>query len=100
MISHVQNDFREEVNLEKLATVACMSRRTLDRQFKSMMGMTPIEYVNNVRIELSLSLLRDPRQSISDVAYAVGFRDSNYFSRRFRGHLGMSPREYKSLLRV
>ncbi len=97
VISHVQNDFQGTVNLRKLAGIACMSQRTLDRQFKSMMGMTPIEYVNKVRIEHSLPLLLDPGQLTSDVAFAAGFRDSNYFSRRFRKYFGMSPRAYRRL---
>ena len=99
VISHVQNDFQETVNLKKLAAIACMSQRTLDRQFKSMMGLTPIEYVTKVRIEHALPLLRDPGQLISDVAYSAGFRDSNYFARRFRGYFGMSPRAYQRLNR-
>ena len=99
VISRIQNGFQDTVSLEELAAVACMSQRTLDRQFKAMMGMTPIEYVNKVRIERALPLLRDAGQSISDVAYAAGFRDSNYFTRRFRGCFGMSPREYQRLLR-
>lgn len=99
VISHVQNDYQQAVSLRKLASIACMSERTLDRQFKSMIGMTPIEYVNKVRIEHSLPLLRDPGRSISDVAYAAGFLDSNYFTRRFCRHVGMSPRRYQRLLR-
>jgi AraC-like DNA-binding protein len=98
VISRIQNGFQDTVSLEELARIACMSQRTLDRQFKAMMGMTPIEYVNKVRIENALPLLRDPGQSISDVAYAAGFRDSNYFTRRFRSYFGMSPRGYQRLL--
>ncbi len=98
VISYIQNRFHEEVGLEHLAAIACMSPRSLDRQFKAMMGMRPIEYVNKVRVEKSLPLLRDPGQSISDVAYTAGFHDSNYFARRFRGHFGMSPREYQRFL--
>jgi AraC family L-rhamnose operon transcriptional activator RhaR/AraC family L-rhamnose operon regulatory protein RhaS len=99
VISHVQNDYQQTVSLRQLASIACTSERTLDRQFKTMMGMTPIEYVNKVRIEQSLPLLRDPGRSISDVAYAAGFLDSNYFTRRFRRYVGMSPRRYQQLLR-
>lgn len=99
VISRIQNGLHDAVSLEELAAIACMSQRTLDRQFKAMMGMTPIEYVNKVRIEHALPLLRDAGQSISEVAYASGFRDSNYFTRRFRGYIGMSPREYQRLLR-
>lgn len=99
VISHIQNEFRDSVNLERLAAIACMSPRTLDRQFKSIMGVTPIEYVNKVRVERSLSLLRDPGRPIADIAGAAGFQDSNYFTRRFRRHFGMSPREYQKLLR-
>jgi AraC-like DNA-binding protein len=45
-------------------------------------------------------LLRTPGQSIAEFAYGVGFQDSNYFSRAFRQHHGMSPREFRDMARI
>lgn len=39
--------------------------------------------------------LRDPDNRVTDVAFASGFNDSNYFSRQFRGFFGISPRQYR-----
>ncbi|MEP3932587.1 helix-turn-helix transcriptional regulator, partial [Rhodopirellula bahusiensis] len=59
----------------------------------------PIKYLIQVRIQEASRLLRSTDRSITDIAFDVGFSDSNYFSRQFRTHLGLSPREYRKQMR-
>ena len=52
--------------------------------------------INEVRLQNAKRLLRSTGMSITEIAYAVGFSDSNYFSSVFKKHTGMTPGEYRS----
>ncbi len=74
---------------------ACLRRNFL-RAFESTMGFPPITYLIRLRIRQACKLLQRSDQSITEIAMAVGFSDSNYFSRQFRMLTGSSPREYRN----
>ncbi len=63
--------------------------------FKAKTGKTPTDYINGYRIEKATVFLKNTDKSITDIALSVGFEDSNYFSRVFKKHMGVSPREYR-----
>lgn len=70
----------------------------LRRQFKQSIGLTPQEYLTQLRMESAKHLLADAQGSnpeISDVAYRVGYYDPLYFSRVFRKHTGVAPSKWK-----
>ncbi|MHB9023545.1 MAG: helix-turn-helix domain-containing protein [Armatimonadota bacterium] len=95
VIGHLEQHFRQPLALEDLAAIGCMSRRTLSREFRRAMGCSPIEYLIRLRINHAANLLQDSRESITNVAFQVGFNDSNYFARQFRALLGCSPRDLR-----
>jgi transcriptional regulator GlxA family with amidase domain len=72
-----------------------MSRRNFLRAFESTMGCPPITYLIRLRIRRASELLQQHESSITEIAMAVGFNDSNYFSRQFRAVTGESPRNYR-----
>ena len=94
-ITHLETHYTENLNLQELVRMADMSRRSFLRSFEAATGRTPIAYLIQLRINQAAHLLRRTAQSITDIAYEVGFNDSNYFSRQFRQHQGTSPREYR-----
>lgn len=69
-----------------------MSKATLSRRLKSITDKTPMEILTEYRLNLAKKLLSDGNMSVSDVAYAVGFNDPSYFSRRFKEIFGSSPK--------
>jgi AraC-like DNA-binding protein len=97
-ISHIQRNFAQPITLDELVDISGMSRRNFIRTFEGTMGLPPIKYLIQLRIREASRLLRSTDRSISDIAFDVGFSDSNYFSRQFRNALGLSPREYRKQL--
>ena len=60
------------------------------------MGMTPVEYVNRQRVARSERLLAETALTVTEIAYACGVGDANYFSRLFRRYRGVSPKEARA----
>lgn len=72
-----------------------MSKATLSRRLKSITDKTPMEIMTEYRLSMAKSLLEDGQMSVSDVAYAVGFNDPSYFSRRFKEVFGTNPKSMR-----
>lgn len=98
-ISHMERNFAKPISLEELVEISNMSRRNFIRTFESTMGTSPIKFLIARRIQEATKLLRTTDRSITDIAFDIGFSDSNYFSRQFRKAIGLSPRQYRSQLR-
>ncbi len=94
-ISHIETHFTEPVQLDDLVDISGMSRRSFLRAFESALGCTPIAHLIQLRINRASVLLTTTDRSITDIAYDVGFNDSNYFSRQFRKSLGVTPRDFR-----
>jgi AraC-like DNA-binding protein len=99
-LSLIHERFSQPLSLAALARHAGMSVSRFSCVFREVLGTSPLEYVAQARMREARRLLRAPGESIAEVAYAVGFQDSNYFSRSFKQHHGMSPREFRDGARV
>jgi AraC family L-rhamnose operon transcriptional activator RhaR/AraC family L-rhamnose operon regulatory protein RhaS len=96
-LSHVERHFDQPVTIGELARIAAMSRRNFVRVFRKATGNPPVAHLIQLRLGRAAALLRDTGRRITDVAFDVGFNDSNYFARQFHKVLGVSPREYRRL---
>jgi AraC-like DNA-binding protein len=94
-LSHLERNIQNEVNLEELASIASMSRRSFLRVFQSATGTSPLAWLIERRIHRACALLRHTDKRVTEIAFDVGFNDSNYFTRQFRKATGFSPREYR-----
>ena len=94
-LSHLERKIRGEVNLDELASIAHMSRRSFLRVFRSATGTSPLAWLIERRIQHACNLLRHTDLSVTEIAFEVGFNDSNYFTRQFRKVTGQAPREYR-----
>jgi AraC-like DNA-binding protein len=72
-----------------------LSYAHVSRLFRKTFGLTPVEYRNAVRLERAKALLRDPRLTVAQVAYATGFDDPAYFTRLFRRQNGVPPSAFR-----
>ena len=76
-----------------------MSNSTLYRKIKGLTGMSPKEFIRNIRFKYACRLLLEKSSSVAEVAYMVGFSDAKYFSICFKKEFGMTPSKYISIHR-
>jgi AraC-like DNA-binding protein len=94
-LAYVERHYAEQISLNRLARIAGMSVSSLLRAFKQSTGDTPKRYHTRVRLRRARDLLLQGTRTITEIAFDVGFSDSNYFSRQFRKQYGLSPREFR-----
>ena len=98
-ISHIEVNYSDDISLDHLVEMSGMSRRNFLREFENATGCTPISYLIGVRLSNAAELLKSSETSVTNIAFQIGFNDSNYFARQFRKRFEMSPREYRRLFK-
>jgi AraC family transcriptional regulator len=91
MAEHAFEDF----DLAHLASLAGLSKFHFHRLFKAAMGVSPLHYHINLRINAAQRLLRETKRSVVDVALEVGYTNPSHFAQRFRRTTGLSPSDYR-----
>ena len=94
-ISMMNTNYGENIQLADLVKHSGMARSTFMRKFHKTVGLTPINYLLQIRIKEACKLLQQSNMNISEIAYKVGFNDSNYFTRQFCTIIGLSPRKFR-----
>lgn len=94
-ISHLEYNYHEHIDLDRLAGIARMSKRNFMRNFQAALGNSPIAHLLQLRVNHAAALLRSPSQTVTEIAFQVGFQDSNYFARQFKKLIGLSPGSYR-----
>jgi AraC-like DNA-binding protein len=89
----------EDFSLSDVARAIHVSPFYLCKIFKKATGLTFIEFRNRLRIESAMKLLANPNQSVSEIAYSVGFQSLTQFNRLFRRIVGQSPTTFRCSLR-
>ena len=84
------------LSLKEVYEIFPVSKSTLIREFKEETGMTIVEYRNQKRMEYAAQLLKEWDCTIAEVASKVGISSLSYFSRQFKAHYGVLPKEYRS----
>jgi len=82
------------LNVEWIGERIGMSRVHLFRKLKALTGMAPSDYIKNYRMKYACELLKNGELRVAEVAFRVGFQDSQYFSKVFKKEMGMSPSAY------
>lgn len=85
----------EEYNAELLARDVAMSRASLYKKLQNMLGITPTDFIRNVRLKQATQLLTESQLSINEIATHVGFATTRNFSSSFKKIFGVTPSEYR-----
>jgi AraC-like DNA-binding protein len=97
VVQYIKEHLTDNLSLEKLSALACMSKATFFRVFKREFGLTPVEYIVRERLTEAKRLLRQPLITVSDVCMRAGFNNLSYFQALFKKHECMTPGAYKKL---
>lgn len=88
-----------DLSVDILSKTMFMSRGTLYNKVLSLTGETPVEFVRSIKLKKAVALLEKSDMKISQIGYAVGFSNPNYFARAFKAKYNVSPSEYIQLKR-
>ncbi|MDW7692866.1 AraC family transcriptional regulator [Flammeovirgaceae bacterium SG7u.111] len=95
VVDYIRQNLTSQLRIEDLAEKACLSRPQFFRVFHREFGISPIVFINQERLKLAKTLMRNPKKSIGDICYLTGFNNLNYFSRFFKKMENMSPSEFR-----
>ena len=84
-----------DINIGDMAEATATSLSGLNRKMKSLLGVTPLDFIREARMQKACQMLREG-MSVNDVAYACGYSDPKYFGKCFKADIGMTPTEYKA----
>jgi len=85
----------ENLRIEDLAGAVSLGRSVFYNKLKSIVGMTPVDFLRHLRIQHAEYLIANSTQNFSQIAYSVGFSDPKYFSKCFKKETGFTPSEYR-----
>ena len=92
---YIDTNYMENITLDLLAELTHMNKFYLVHSFTKYTGLSPINYLTQKRIQISMQLLASTDYSISQIASNVGFSSQSYFSQVFRKALGITPVQYR-----
>ena len=92
----VENAGNPELKIDDISNEIGMSRSVLYNKVKATTGMTPVDFVRHIRIKKACEILRNTDDTLTSIAFAVGFTDPKYFSKVFKKETGIVPTEYRN----
>ena len=95
MLRFVEEHYAEELTVERIAADAALSESACLRSFRQVLGITPIQYVKQFRVEKAAELLRSTRLKTGEIGAECGFADGSYFIKTFREIKHCTPKEYR-----
>jgi AraC family transcriptional regulator len=95
VLDYIEANLEGDLTLDRLASIACLSRFHFARAFKAAIGQSPHRYVGGRRLERAKTLLVRTNRSLVDIALALDFSCQANFTRAFRQVTGQTPGEYR-----
>ena len=89
-----KNISNSEFNISLMVDEVGMSRTQLHRKLKELTGFSAARFLQNIRMQQAMKLLKEKRVNVSQIAYSVGFSSQTHFSTTFKQYYGVSPTEY------
>lgn len=96
-MTKIYRSYFEEISLESVSSELSVNKIYLGRLFREQIGMTVLDFLQEIRYEMACYMLKNSTHKIAIVARAVGYSDPGYFSRIFKKRAGVTPEVYRAL---
>lgn len=93
---YLEENYPDKISIESVASDLNIGRRNFDRRFIKASGLTPLDYLQRVRIEAAKKMFENSRKTVNEIMNEVGYNDPKAFRDVFVRVTGMSPFDYKS----
>jgi signal transduction histidine kinase/ligand-binding sensor domain-containing protein/DNA-binding response OmpR family regulator len=94
LVTFIQDNYSNEFSIEELAEQLCVSRTVFYNKVKGLTGMSPVEFVRQIKLKIAAQLL-EKGYNVSEVSFKIGFNDVKYFSKQFKNLFGYPPSKHK-----
>lgn len=95
VLKHIHFHLDEKLDLDKLASIALVSKHHFHRLIKAYLGEPLGSYINRIKVETGAKLLKYSDNSISEIAYKIGYETPTSFNKSFKKQFGVSPSEFR-----
>lgn len=95
VILYIQDHFEQQIEISTLAEMMNLSVSQFERNFKKLFNMTPLKFINKVRIDNSCERLIKSNATLSEIALDCGFYDHSYFTKIFKAQMSITPIQYR-----
>ena len=99
LLQYMKEHYQEKIYIKELAKIVNMNENYFCRYFKNIVGKTPIEYINYLRIEEAAKLIRETDHQIIEICFMVGFENVSYFIRKFKENKQITPKKYSQSMK-
>jgi len=96
-INYIKENFDKDVSLETVARNVFVSNYYLSHLFREELNMTFSDYVNKIRMDKSLTLIKTTSKTVQEIAEEVGINDASYFTKIFKKYFGVTPTSYMKI---
>ncbi len=93
-IGYIKNHYTENITIDRVCKEVGLSKYHFVREFKKIIGVTPVNYINSLRIEKAKKMLLLGDHKISEIQDMCGFENASYFTALFRRVTGITPSEF------
>lgn len=94
LVKHIEENYQNnKLSVEELSEVLCVSRTVFYNKVKSLTGLSPIEFIRQMKLKIAAQLL-SKGYNVSEVALLIGYNDIKYFSRKFKEQFGYPPSKH------
>ncbi len=94
VIEYIAENYTQKIKNDRLASISGFSTVYFRKLFKEVYGISPIEYIKELKIKKAKEMLHSDYGNISDIALSLGYQNIYDFSRDFKKHTGFSPSKY------
>ena len=93
VLEFIEKGYSEKITVKQLADMLCLSEDRFAHLFRDGVKRSPVQYINEVRLNKAMALLQTGEYTVTEVAVATGFSDYNNFGRLFRKQYGLTPNQ-------